>query len=528
MIIRLSTIVLAVMLIAAACGPEKHESALLDSMPAGYDIYLTFNPSEVDINAVLLSLKEIVTENQQHMPWPVADILGLDPFDWSTWVETLAFNPDGEVGLVLGMENDEPYLIALFLPSTDAQLVQAFVDGLVSQAPEMDASLLVIESEGYVVLAASPEQSIIDEFEASLGTLVGTNEAFAELREKSKPGIPAVELFVNVSNLDNGEIEEMLLTCFSEESSLGFQFILRMSNSEAIEYSAIMASQPGNTGVTIPADLISAMHISFDMNAVKVMVSDLMPPDAQMGLAMLGFESIDELMDIFSGEAWFGFQTDGTNYAGVISYGLNDKEAFQDLLTRLSGMMGMADESVTTFQFQDNSCYRVDVGDLGGIETIEIGAVDDAMVIAGGYTLQQVSDGISFDSYLEHTGLNITDEGGFTVAADLGALAAAFDLNAETDDILDFEKFGYLALSGTSDADIYILNGSVDFGSGNPFAFIADAIAVMAVADTSEPVIELRTADNELAKEDTVTPPAEEQIQPDSITTEAAAPKDKN
>ncbi len=66
--IRVSVLSLAVIALLASCGQEKHEPALLDSMPAGYDIYITFSPSEIDADAILCNLEETVSQAQQQMP----------------------------------------------------------------------------------------------------------------------------------------------------------------------------------------------------------------------------------------------------------------------------------------------------------------------------------------------------------------------------------------------------------------------------------------------------------------------------
>ncbi len=448
---RFSIIALAVLLIIASCGQEKHEPALLDSMPTGYDIYVTFRPSEIDADAILSNIKEIVEQAQLQMPFPVAGVLGFDPFDWDAWVSTFALDPEGEIGLVVALADDEPELIALFIPSTDADKVQGFIDDMISQAPDMEAIPLITESVGYVVLAGAPRQSILDEFEASLGTYVGTDEIYAELREQSVSCTPAIEVFISAAVLAESELEAMLVTCFSVESSLSIQFISSMYNMQALEYAALISPESSGNSMKIPADATGAMHVSADMAVIKEMMTANLPQDAQMGAAMLGFESINDIMDIFSGDAWFALQTDGDTYSGMVAYGLSDQGALHELLGNLSGMMGMAGEDCTSFQFQGNTCFRIDVGGLADIESVEIGVVNDVFVVAGGYTLQNVSDGVTFDSYLERTGLDIEDEGGFALAADLGALAAAYDLNTETDNFVDFNEFGFVTVSGTVD-----------------------------------------------------------------------------
>ena len=525
---RYSVITLAVLLIITSCGQDKHEPALLDSMPAGYDIYVTFRPSEIDAGAILSNIREIAMQAQQQMPFPVAGILGFDPFDWDAWVSTFALDPEGEIGLVIALADDEPELIALFLPSTEPDRVQEFIDGLVSQAPDMEAIPLITESEGYVILAGAPEQSILDEFNASLGTHVGTDEIYAELREQSVPCTSAIEVFIDAPVLAESGQEAMLVTCFSVESNLSIQFISRMYSMEALEYSALVSHEPSGNSMKIPADATCAMHVSMDMAALKGMVTSNMPPDAQMGAAMLGFGSINELLDIFSGDAWFALQTDGENYSGLVAYGLSNAGALQELLGNLTGLMEMAGEDYTSFQFQGNTCFRIDVQGLPGIESFEIGVVDDVFVIAGGYSLQNVADGVTFDNYLERTGLDITDEGGFALAADFGALADAYDLNRETDNIVDFEEFGFVTMSGTADGAVIQFNVSIDLGSGNPFSIITDTIAKLALegmyASIEEPTPDvLPPVEMDLSVEDKEVPPSEEPVQTDSIDIETSS-----
>ncbi len=478
--IRISIITLAAILVVSSCGQEKHEPALLDSMPAGYDIYLTFSPSEIDADAILSNLEEVLSQVHQQMPWPVAGILGFDPFDWDAWVETFALDPDGEIGMVIALADDEPELIAFFLPSTDADKVRGFVDDLIAQAPDMDAFTLITESESTVILAIAPEQSILDEFDTSLGEPIETDENYTVLREQSAPGTPGMEVFIDAAVLSDSELEGMLVTCFPVESRLTAQFIAQMCDVEGLEYAAVVSQESSGNVMKIPADATGAMHVSVDMAVVKEMVITSLPPDAQMVAAMLGFESVNDILDIFSGDAWFALETDGDSYSGMIAYGLSDTGALLELLESLTGLMGMSGEEYNSFQFQGNTCLSVDVGNLAGIETIEIGVVDDVFVVAGGYTLQDVADGITFDDYLERTGLNITDEGGFALAADIGVIAEAYDLNSETDNFVDLEEFGFISMSGTSNGDIFQFQVSIDFGTANPFAVMTDVVMMMA------------------------------------------------
>jgi hypothetical protein len=488
--VRLSVIIAASILVLAACGPEKHEPGLLDAMPAGYDVYVTFNPSEVGIAEVLDNVKGFLSEAGQQLPVPLDAALGFDPFVWSGWEGALALDPQGEMGLVVGFDGEEPYVIALFLSSTDADRVEGFVGAIRTAAPDMDATVEVATAGDYVVLAAAPEQAVVDDFVSSLGTGLTSDEDFSELRGLSVPCVPAVEVYATGSTLaGEGEVDEVLMTFYTEEASLGFQFLVRTFNTEAIESSAMIAQDPNGGSAMIPGDVTGAVRVSMDIDKVKEMVGEYMPPDARMGVAMLGFDSIDDMFDMFTGDAWFALRTDGTEYAGMVAYGLADKGAFEDMMATMSGMMGMSGQGFTTFQFQGHTCYRIDVDLVEGISTLEMGIVDDAMVVAGGYTLQEVADGVTFSDYMQRTGLDVPDKGGFAFAADLGELAGAYDLNEASGNVADFEKFGFVALSGNSDRAIFQLSGSVDFGSGNPFAVIADMIASIAMARMSYPAV---------------------------------------
>ena len=77
--IKITVLALAVFALTASCGQEKHEPALLDTMPAGYDIYITLNPSQIDADAVLSQIGENTARAQRQMPFPIAGILDLIP-----------------------------------------------------------------------------------------------------------------------------------------------------------------------------------------------------------------------------------------------------------------------------------------------------------------------------------------------------------------------------------------------------------------------------------------------------------------
>ena len=290
--------------------------------------------------------------------------------------------------MVIAFVDDEPELITFFLPSTDLTRVQGFVDGLASQVPDMEAVTLITESEGYVVLAFAPEQSILDDFNASLGTLIGSDESFTQMRNRSIPCTPGLEVYISAEVLTDSEFEAMLITSFSEGSSLTAGFIARLHSSEVSEFAAALSREPSGDTMKIPAEATAAMHASVDMAVISEMVTENLPPDAQMVAAMLGFESIGDIIDIFSGDAWFAFETDGNSYSGMIAYGLSDTDALLELIEGLTEMLTMSGEEYNTFQFQGNTCLSIETGGLAGIETIEIGVVDDVLVVSGGYALQ--------------------------------------------------------------------------------------------------------------------------------------------
>jgi len=491
------------LLMVLSCGSESRESGLLDSMPAGHDIYITFNPFEIGIDEVLSSVEEIVSQGEQ-LPVAVSDILNFDPFDWEGWTEALALRPDGEMGLLLNMDDsgDEPELIALFLSSSDASLVEEFFNGILTQADAPDVYYLVTESQEYVVLAIAPSQDLIDDFEESLGTLINTDREFNQLREKSAAGVPALEIFAEVGLMSSeNEVELMLLSCFADDANLGFQIVVKAHDADALESAAVVSASPNSGSASIPSDAIGALRLSLDIEVLKEMIPSAIPPEGEMAAGMLGFNSINDFIDVFSGDMFFAIRTDGSEYAGVIQYGLEDKNAIDDLLTGLSEIMGgTSGQGYSTFDFQGSTCYRFDVEIAPGINSTEAGIVDDFLVLAGGYTLADVAEGISFSEFLENTGLGIKDDGGFAIAVDIGLVMEAFDVSSQTGDLLDLEELGYFVLTGNIQADVFEINGAVDLGSGNPFVTIMDAIGVIYTTqtDVSEPlpVIEEQKADS--------------------------------
>lgn len=520
--IQVSGMMLLLILLVLSCGQAPREASLLDAMPAGHDIYLTFNPSEIDIDEVLSSVEEIVSQGES-MPMVVSGMLGFDPFDWDGWTDALALIPDGEMGIVIDMDDsgDEPELIALFLSSDDANEVEDFFAALMAQADDDDASFLVTESEGFVVVAVAPSQASIDDFEESLGTLIDNDEEFNRLREKSTAGVPAVEIFAHIGLMSRtDEIETMLLSCFVDDSRLGFQILVRTLNMEAIESSRVVASSANAGSANIPSDATGAIRVSVEMDAVKELMAENMPPEAQMGVAMLGFESINDLFDAFSGDTYFSIRTDGSEFAGVIQYGLSNQGAIEDLLDNLSGMMAMSGQAFTTIDFQGSTCYTFEAEIAPGIDGIELGIVDNFLAVAGGYTLSDLADGKSFSDYLEDTGLGIEDEGGFVIVANLGELAEAFDLNEKAGNLVDFEKYGYFALTGNTDNEIFAISGAVDMGGGNPFVVVADAIAILFNARMEDAFVPSPIIEEEIPVEE-ISAPLEE-VEPVEVEEEPA------
>ena len=500
--------VLLAVLVVAGCG-RKREETLLDAMPEGYSLYITFTPSGIGLEEILDKIGDAL-ENSGEMTEEASAVLGFSPLDFEEWEDALALRTDEEIGILVAVQNDdeEPEMMAFFVPSDDLDKVEA-VFSLAEEQGGMKTEFFQW-NENYTVAVIAEETDIIDDFEKDIDAPLSADETFSAMREHMSTDKPMLEMYLDGSDFtEMEELEAVMLASYVEESYSSFNCLIQSNNVEIAQAMSLLGEKPGED-LLVPRGAQAAFQISFNMDAVADMAAENMNSDARTGIGILGFSSIEEMMSIFSNEALMAFGAEDGEYAGTIVYGLDDSDAAADLMDKLVGFAGMAgEEGIETFEFDGNQAIVIDAEIVEGIDRIEVGIAGNAMVVTGGFSLQDYSDGERFSSMFKTRSGNLEDKGSFALVADVGAISRTFDLEGETDGMINLDDFGWFSLTGGVTEEGYLnFAGSLDVGSGNPFVTMAELAILTGMRSYhsfNSEVIEM--------------PPPEEPVEPDRSPT---------
>lgn len=406
--------------VTSSCGPAPaDESALLETLPGGHDLYLSFRPEEIGMERLLASLGRSLPGGTDD---PVGDpgALGFDPFDWSEWSERLALDGSREIGLIVDFDSGEAVLVALYLPSSDPGAVERLFSGLAGGTDGFEGVIGFRRAGDWTVAIRAADPETLDGFETAGGPDLTADPEYARLTEIAD-GVPRVlSLYAGAgASADGSGLRGVLLLAGSDGARLDLRILTDFREEVVGEYTALLAEGPRGADVRLPGSPGCAVRLSLDMDAVEgLLASTGLDRELGQGLGMFGFETLEELLALFDGDIHLGVRLTGDVYEGVLELGLLDPAGMQRLLGVLHGMATAAGEGPETFEQDGSTCYRMESPGTGGAERLEIGVLDDRLVIAGGVTLAEVSGGPGFRAVLEESGLGIPDEGGLLFVAD--------------------------------------------------------------------------------------------------------------
>lgn len=453
------------------CGERGAAEHLLDRMPSGYAACITFVPSETGIKELLDMLADSFGS---YMDLRDAEAtLGFSPLDWEAWSSKLSLREGEELGILLGTPGGgDPDIVVLYLPSNDRDKV----DEIFQPARTQGGLEVACEQDREYVTVAMARRSIdIETFTEAAGTPLGENLEYSELRSLIDGfASPAVEVWLDGGMLyDTGGMDALLASCSARNGTLMFSWAAGIDRSEFEEIAELAGNGPSGDA-TFPNDAMGAFRLTLDPNVLGGMLEGQVPSDALMALGVLGFSSTDELLAMFSGDAWFAITAEDGNYSGALSLGLKDLDAAEDFmiqLTALSGMAGAGD-GVRTFSHNGSQALEIQGESIPGVDGIQIGIVGGSLVAAGGWTLQQVEEGDEFSAMLEGSGLDMDDQDPFVMFLDIGRLAESLGLEREPG-LAGLGSMGALALSSRlAEGSVVVGTGALDTGSENPFLFI--------------------------------------------------------
>lgn len=453
----------------AGCGERGTAEFLLDRMPSGYAVCITFVPSETGMKELLDVLSDSFGPDMDLRE--AEGTLGFSPLDWEGWSSNLSLREGEELGILLGTSGGDPDIVVLYLPSDDRDAV----DGVFQAARTQGGLEVMCEQDSeYVTVAMARRSTDIEAFREAAGSQLRENGKFSELRlEMGGFAAPAVEVWVDGGKLpDTRGMDALLASCAAEEGRLMFRWAAGVDRREFAEI-AVFAGDGPSGEATFPRDALGALRVTLDPGALEGLLEDQAPSDAGMALGVLGFGSTGELLDMFSGDVWFAMGAGG-GYSGALSLGLKDMDAADDFMARLTSLAGMAGggDGVRTFSYSGRQALDIPGESIPGVDGIQVGIVGSNLVAAGGWTLQQVEEGDDFSAMLEGSGLDANDNGPFVIYLDIGRLAEAVGLSREPG-LSGLGSMGALVLSSwLAEGSVVVGAGALDTGSENPFPFI--------------------------------------------------------
>ena len=475
----MTTVVFAsvvLLLIVAGCGPAGRDVPLLDDMPPGYDIYVVLDTQELGMDELLGSLEDsgLLPGSDLDM---VGAVLGFEPLDWAGWVEFFDLS-EGRLGLVIGMDRSgEPEVVALYLPSGDPEGVEAKLRELVPS----EAGLAVFESGSHTVVALAESDDSSDDFRRDCGseTLSADDEGYASARNLLELDGSGVTVFARLP--EEEPVRMALLSLVTDGPSISYEIVAEVDDPDFREIAtALEATGPSGDFVVLEEAFVAA-RFSFDMTPLAELASAEAPPDAMMGVAMLGFESVEELLSIFSGDVVICVSDLHEFFTGAIAIGLADEEAGEQLLESLTALAGMGGPGgLESFEHEGSTAYRIDAdGTL-----IEAGIFGGALYVTVDASLEQLAEGPDLVTYISRLGIDgITDDCGAIMVAGSGSRFA---------DLVDLEFAS--ALEGMEGLHVRLqVSGGLLYHSGARLTSGEDAsvemigIATAAAEEASDP-----------------------------------------
>jgi len=458
--------VFAVMLLALlspGCGGGGRPG-LMGELPPGMDFYLTMSPEGVGVREILGSLRGTELDGSDELAIAGA-ALGIDPLSWDEWVAATGLNPEAEMGLAGYASGGRGTAVAVFLPVSDPAILESFLDVVPEEAP-----LRLSEwSDGMWVILVSEVPQQLDMMGEALesGQRLADDEDFGRLWDALGDGGSDAHVYVRTH--DQPELEAVLLALEEDGGVARARAAALPSDPQFAQSLSVMQRGPAGDRPGLPSGVDLVVRSTVSMDAVGDMARDQMPPDAEQGLAMLGFESVDHMLSMFSGDSWGAVDLSSDQIRGLAVIGLDDAGAMDGFLSRLSGFAAMGDQQVDRVRGGGVSGYSIPISSGPGAPPLEVGVFGPGLYILYGYSLQDVSGWSSRAAADE--ALGIDGAAPVFLAGDMSGVRRR--IPGDTGELLP--EAGRFAVSIRAEGDVAVMEGALDTGEDRAFAAIFSA-----------------------------------------------------
>jgi hypothetical protein len=462
-------LIAAALAVTAGCGAGK--PALMGQLPAGYDLYLTFNPESVDLAGILETLGNT-------LPNDILDELddsdlNIDPFKWEEWKEELGIQ-DGEIGVISLTENDE--LVAFFLPCGDGSKLKEFIE-----ESDLDEPEYFSYGEYTVMVIVWDDDDLLDDLEDALeNEPVSSDESYTAMLEAS--GSAESDLaFMFAESV----AEVPVYGTFNAENDASVLKVTVITDDDNIEqYSSLLGSGLLNSDIMFPVNTMAATRFTLDMDQLADNYDDLADAfgsrnveDIENALPAIGFGSIPEFLAVFQGDFCVALQALEVDSYGepeggeaMLAISLTDSEK---LVSALS--MGAIMAEAETDELDGVTAYSISEGG----EEFWFFIADDVLYASMNIDPEDILDGITAGDYF---GSGEASQGFMGGAADPERVMEGISADNDVEDIITAIFEDRAEFSIASDGQVFTLTAVAGPGI---IKTLVTAAVVMGVPSTS-------------------------------------------
>jgi len=398
-------------------------AGLLESMPAGSDVYLAFDPGAVGMERFLeaLASSPVVRDGDMEQ---LRGILGFDPMDWASWTGALALDPEGEIGLQIDAGEFDVTFVALYLPSSDPSAVDRFFHDVFDEADGFHGILELRRSGDHTVVLIAEDPEGAAAFDPS-GPSLGDDPEFEALAGGDTDGNRLGAVYADLSTVTAGEdLRSVLITASTDEERLLLGLSARAVDPDIARLTAMLSPSPGNASFGVPGGTDGTLRLCVDMAALDSLLGESgITAEYDAEAASLGLMPAGDLLGLFSGETLLTLSASGGGYATILQIGLEDPDGAEDLLRFVKTLMdGTGGGSITGFDLAGTSCYRIDAPILPWSGTIEYGIFGGTLVLAAGCSLRDPSGSEEYGDWIADRGIGLEPDAAALLTATPGVL----------------------------------------------------------------------------------------------------------
>jgi len=400
--------IVLIALIALSCGSKAEGNRLLESLPAGHDIYLTFNPEGIGMQQILEAVDSAFPNDGLQ---ELTDALGFDPMDWNGWREVLSIEAGKEVGIVVDKGVHDVSLVCIYVPSDDLDSVSSTFTSLMGVSGNFRGVLEFREMNDYTIVIIAETQLIADGFEPDIDPLGTSDSQLSRLRSDDFPGGSDAVVYIRFSDIIEDELlDGAVLEMGVAAETLRVQLSFSSSDPDVAEYASIVEPTDPAMHFLVAEGSTGVFRMNLNIEALYTLLSNLgIQREFDQGMDEFGFGSFEEFLNSFTGDLCFCYGTEeGADFIEV-QLGLADPDAIAAFIELIPDITGDG-EAISEFTLDGYTFFRMGGSDSPRSDTIEYGIQDDVLLFAVGSGISHMLEGSGFEDYIAEYGMGVGPE----------------------------------------------------------------------------------------------------------------------